>query len=165
MCPYWKRNNWKFKGLLSFGGYLNNVWMSGDQSLKLKVKDLNMNSNIQIIWPRWKPITFLMLNLVCSIIIRIPEHDWKWDLRLEFWSFPHTDLSKTREMERTSHKTYLYGTLLQIAQVPNDICWDWHNRPLEDISLGNVNWLYGSISSPHLPSLLLFTPSGYVLWE
>lgn len=84
-----------------------------------------------------------------------------------FVLFLTTGLSKTKTqgIEDTSHETYVYGTLLQIAQGPNNICWDWHNRPLEDIRMGNVNWLYGSTPSPHLPSRLPFTPSGYVLWE
>lgn len=174
MCPYNEREtteNLKGSPKKKKKSFSSELWRISQQCLNVRVPNINMNSNIknknEIIWPRWKPITFLMLNLVCCIIIRHiwPEHDWKWDLQLEFWSFPHTNLSKTREMERTSHKTYLYGTLLQIAQGPNNISWDWHNRPLEDISLGNVNWLYGSVPSPHLPSPLLFTPSGYVLWE
>lgn len=75
---------------------------------------------------------------------------------MECCYFSHTGLSKTQEREHTSHETYVYGTLLQIAQGPNNICWDWHNRPLEDIRMGNVNWLYGSVSCPHLPSFLPF---------
>ncbi len=61
-----------------------------------------------------------------------------------------TGLSKTKRIEHTSHETYVYGTLLQIAQGPNNICWDWHNRPLGGHQNGECElalWLHSLPSS------------------